>query len=208
MFKTSFTEVLEKFIADDSIIERLWKDLTDKYSSSRYYHTIDHLDHLDRELKNVQQHIQHWDIVVLAIAYHDIIYNVLKNDNEEKSARYAFKVLSEFISIEKLQQLHETILATKAHSSSSNPDTNYFTDADLSILGSNHEEYTNYTKQIRKEYQLFPDIIYKPGRQKVIKHFLAMDKIFKTGYFFNIYEMQARENLKQELVMLTKNNEV
>ena len=139
---------------------------------------------MHRELKPVQNNILDWDVVIIAIAYHDIIYNVLKKDNEERSAAYAQKHLSGLLTKERLGTLQQMILATKNHTASENPDTNYFTDADLSILGSGWDNYFSYTKQIRKEYGLYPDIIYKPGRRNVVKHFLEMDKIFKTPHFF------------------------
>jgi predicted metal-dependent HD superfamily phosphohydrolase len=39
-------------------------------------------------------------------------------------------------------------------------------DADLSILGKDLDTYLAYTKMIRKEYSIYPDFLYKPGRKK------------------------------------------
>jgi predicted metal-dependent HD superfamily phosphohydrolase len=94
------------------------------------------------------------------------------------------------------------ILATKAHVMSANHDSNLFTDADLSILGAPADEYMQYTGQIRKEYRYYPDLVYKPGRKKVLRHFLEMERIFKTDYFFAQYEKQARANIETELQRL------
>jgi len=96
------------------------------------------------------------------------------------------------------------ILATKKHTWSNDSDTNYFTDADLSILGSPPAVYKAYVQSIRKEYKLYPDFVYNPGRQKVLKHFLDMPAIFKTAHFTNKYESQARMNLQEELRSLEK----
>ena len=82
-------------------------------------------------------------------------------------------------------------------------DTNYFTDADLSILGSDSDSYLTYTKQIRKEYSYFPDLLYKPGRRKVLEHFLEMGNIFKTKYFQDKFEIQAKINILGELKSLS-----
>ena len=79
------------------------------------------------------------------------------------------------------------------------PDTNYFTDADLGILGQNEAEYLAYCKKIRMEYAMYPDELYYPGREKVIRHFLDMDQIFKTEIFRTRFEKQARYNLDMEL---------
>ena len=86
---------------------------------------------------------------------------------------------------------------------SNSTDTNYFIDADLSILGSDNKSYLNYSRQIRKEYRHFPDILYKPGRRKVLAAFLEMKNIFKTKYFQDKYEEQAKINILDELKSLS-----
>ena len=96
----------------------------------------------------------------------------------------------------------QQILATKAHTTSNNPDTNLFTDADLSVPGLDQLAYEIYCGQIRKEYSIYPDIVYNPGRKKVLSHFLQMENIFKTTAFAEKYETQARANLTWEIQML------
>jgi predicted metal-dependent HD superfamily phosphohydrolase len=93
-------------------------------------------------------------------------------------------------------------LATKHHQLSADEDVNYFTDADLSILGQDWGTYLDYAKKIRKEYRLYPDLAYKPGRKKVLQHFFEMESIFKTSGFRERYEAAARRNLQQELSIL------
>jgi len=44
---------------------------------------------------------------------------------------------------------------------------------------------------------VYPDLVYNPGRKKVLNHFLAMDSIFKTDYFYNKFDRQAKENLRK-----------
>ena len=94
-------------------------------------------------------------------------------------------------------QAHDN--CNKNHEIDNDADVNYFTDADLSILGTSSSDYENYTGQIRKEYSAYPDFIYKQGRRKVLKHFIEMARIYKTPYFFDKYEHQARVNLTNEL---------
>ncbi|MNJ03033.1 hypothetical protein D3C73_1632060 [compost metagenome] len=55
---------------------------------------------------------------------------------------------------------------------------------------------------MRQEYAIYPDLVYNPGRKNVLLHFLAMDRIFKTDYFFEKYEKPARENLRKEAELL------
>lgn len=94
------------------------------------------------------------------------------------------------------------ILATKLHEISQDNDTNYFIDADLAILGRGQYEYQKYTEQIREEYSIYPDFMYNNGRKKALQHFLQMDAIYKTDYFFEKYEKQARLNISNELETL------
>lgn len=62
--------------------------------------------------------------------------------------------------------------------------------------------YSQYTKQVRQEYSIYSDVIYNAGRKKVLNHFLTMNRIFKTPYFFDKLEKQAKENLFKELESL------
>ncbi|MNX82674.1 hypothetical protein D3C86_1144100 [compost metagenome] len=104
---------------------------------------------------------------------------------------------------DKIQKCKRQILTTKLHAVA-DPDTNLFTDADLSILGKSWEAYATYYQQIRKEYSIYPDFMYTNGRKKALQHFLDMEYIFKTSHFQNKYESQARRNLEKELQILGK----
>lgn len=203
MFYQVFQESLQKLSFDQALKQRLWSDIEMHYNSSgRYYHNLSHLDHLASELLQVKDQITDWDLLVLAIAYHDIVYDTARQDNEEKSAYFATSILSSLLTTAQMEICREAILATKGHQYNANPDINYFTDADLCILGASFERYTEYAKQIRAEYAFYPDFMYHAGRQKVIHHFLSMSRIFKTEDFFNKYEAQARNNLEMELGLM------
>lgn len=153
-----------------------------------------------RELEAAKHLLLDYHTVVFAVFYHDAVYNVLKKNNETKSAELAILHLSKMgVPLILQQQCCELIMATRHHGLSSNNDCNYFTDADLSILGSAPAVYQRYVKAIRKEYVFYPDIIYNKGRQKVLNHFLQMKRIFKTDFFADRYEAQARENIGEEL---------
>ncbi|MDF4202581.1 hypothetical protein PXD56_06435 [Maribacter sp. SA7] len=201
MLQKKFNELLTKYTDDTSLINTLWTEIEKNYSGNkRHYHTLQHLDNLLAQLTNVKEEIQNWDTILFTLYYHDIIYNATKSDNEEKSAELAEKRMKEIsLSSEVIEQCKIQILATKSHFSSTNSDTNYFTDADLSVLGQSWETYTLYYKNVRKEYAIYPSFIYNPGRKKVLLHFLSMDKIFKTDFFYNKFETQAKQNLQREL---------
>lgn len=201
MFQITFRTELTNINTTQSLIDKLWREIKSRYNKPhRHYHTLAHLDKLINELLPVKDKINDWQTIVLSIAYHDIIYNPLKQDNEEKSGKFAYSRLALLnLAIRQKDKCREQILATKEHNLSPDSDTNYFTDADLSILGSEYNCYRKYTDQIRKEYKFYPDFLYNPGRQRVLNHFLQMPTIFKTTYFAEKYEQQARYNIINEL---------
>ena len=152
------------------------------------------------QLLQVKDLIEDFDVVLFSLFYHDVIYNSSKKDNEERSADLARERMQTLgFSEERILKCVAQILETKGHSISEDKDTNFFTDADLSILGLDWNLYSEYAQNVRKEYNSYPTIIYKMGRRKVLKHFLGMERIFKTDYFFEKFEDLARENLRKEL---------
>ncbi|WP_296358191.1 hypothetical protein [Winogradskyella sp.] len=204
MLKETFIELLTKYTDNDSLKKELWTEIEKNYSSKkRHYHTLEHLDNLLSQLTDVKSEIQNWEIILFTLFYHDIIYNSIKSDNEEKSAEFAENRMKQIsVSNDKIELCKEQILATKSHIKSTDSDTNYFTDADLSVLGQNWETYLLYCKNVRKEYSIYPTLVYNPGRKKVLNHFLSMDRIFKTDFFYNKFEIQAKQNLQQEIELL------
>ncbi len=185
--------------------ESLWNEVEKRYSGrGRHYHTLTHLDHLVKVLLPHKEKFTSWMAVIIAVAYHDAVYNVLKKNNEERSAAMAVKRMKEIsLAPDVVQQVERFILATKSHHSV-DAQTDLFTDADLSVLGAEPKVYELYAQQIRKEYFIYPDLMYYPGRKKVLEHFLHMPTMFKTSAFFDRYEAQARINLQWELLSLSK----
>lgn len=204
MLQQAFTQTIGGYTNNPKLADELWADIIKQHrSKKRHYHNLTHLNNLLVELTAHKNSIIDWPAVILAICYHDVVYNVLKHDNEEKSAAYAGeKLLLSHVPAATIQQCQNIIIATKSHNVSGDADTNLFTDADLSILGKPWDAYEIYYKQIRKEYSIYPDVIYNPGRKKVLHHFLQMERIFKTAPFFTAYEAQARQNIAREIETL------
>ncbi|WMJ73747.1 hypothetical protein RCC89_11320 [Cytophagaceae bacterium ABcell3] len=204
VLKETFIELLTNYTDNTRLVDKLWVEIEEKHSSKkRYYHTLNHLGNLLEQLTKVKREIQNWETILFTLYYHDIVYNALKSDNEEKSATLAEKRMRQ-VSVPNIniELCKKQILASKSHIKSTDSDTNYFTDADLSILGQSWETYTQYFKNVRKEYSIFPDFVYNSARKKVLNHFLTIDRIFKTDYFYNTFETQAIQNLKREIELL------
>jgi predicted metal-dependent HD superfamily phosphohydrolase len=204
MLKDYFLQLLQGYTTDTQHANQLWAEIEEHYSEKkRSYHTLTHIEQLLQQLLNCKEQIADWDTVLFSLFYHDIIYNPLRQDNEEQSAELAVKRLNQLsYPLHKSAICYAQILATKGHQLNKDSDTNLFTDADLSILGSNETTYSQYATDIRKEYAAYPDIIYKKGRAKVLQHFLQMQRIYKTAYFYERFEKQARLNVTAELKQL------
>lgn len=199
--KERFLQNCLKFSENRDLIENLWLKIEKKHSEKgRFYHNLDHLENMFLELEAVKDQILNYAAITFSVFYHDIIYDATSRANEEKSAEFAVSRLEELNTDQAIiKEVFEQILATKTHQISNHHDTNYLLDADLSVLGKDPEAYRDYTKKIRKEYSFYPDLLYKPGRKKVLQHFLELESIFKTDYFKSKYEKQAKENIQSEL---------
>lgn len=183
-------------------IQQNWLDLEKAYSKkSRHYHNLTHLKEMVDSFEIYKDKLQKPDEILFSIFYHDFIYSASKKDNELKSAEYALSILSENSILNK-QLVFDAICATQQHQQNAIEDINWLIDFDLKILAKDWDDYQIYFEQIRKEYRIYPDFLYKPGRAKALKHFLENEFIFQTNEFRNLYEEKARINIEKEISLL------
>lgn len=199
--KSTYLQLLEPLTNKSSVAEDFWHEIETAYTAAgRHYHNLTHLYKLLQQLNEVRALIRDWDIILFTLYYHDAVYDPLRTDNEAQSAALAVERLrSLHIAESRIAHCKVQILATSGHHTHVDADTNYFTDADLSVLGQDQTDYREYLQQIRKEYQVYPDHVFNAGRKKVLENFLSMDRLFKTAYFYARFETRARVNLRQEL---------
>jgi predicted metal-dependent HD superfamily phosphohydrolase len=203
MIKQKFLNLIRKYSSNEDYNLECWNEIENNYSSkSRHYHNLEHLDDMISELSKVQSEVNNLDCILFSIYYHDIIYKPTKSDNEHQSA-LTFENRIAKTSFDKLSECKAQIEATKEHKLSDDNDTNILLDLDLSVLGKSTEEYKKYSENIRKEYRIYPDFMYRKGRKKVLKSILELDFIYKTDYFKQLYENQAKKNLTLELNQLS-----
>lgn len=201
--KQKYTSLLLNIGFDEKEIQHNWQNLQSAYSGkSRHYHNLTHLKDMIGSFEIYSDKLQNPDEILFSIFYHDYIYKSSKKDNELKSAEYALSILPENIQLDK-QLVFDAICATQQHQHNANEDINWLIDFDLKILARDWDEYQIYFEQIRKEYSIYPDFLYKPGRAKALKHFLENKFIFQTGEFRGLYEDKARLNIQKEIKLLS-----
>lgn len=179
-----------------------WNNLQRAYTrKSRHYHNLNHLQEMLVCFEAYREQLQNPDEVLYAIFYHDYIYKTTKKNNELRSAEYAVALLPQGTSLNK-KHVFDLILSTKDHQCSDNEDEKWLIDFDLKILSKDWNDYQLYAQQIRKEYRIYPDFMYKPGRKKALEHFLTNPFIYQTETFRSLYEQQAQENIQKEIDLL------
>jgi predicted metal-dependent HD superfamily phosphohydrolase len=175
----------------------------------RHYHNASHISALLHLAEQQKDLIQDSISIELAIWFHDAVYETgYPNQNEELSAQMAVDWLNDLQVAEKrITKVEMLILATKSHSLSSevnDEDGKLFLDMDLSILSERWEVYDNYTRQIREEFILVPEMMYRMARAAAMKKFLDRPLIYGTRFFIESREKIARENILREIDSLMK----
>ncbi|PIF71474.1 hypothetical protein [Flavobacterium sp. 2] len=197
-----YSELLLKIGFSANGIQQNWADLEKTYSKkSRHYHNLTHLKEMIASFEIYRDKLQNPNEVLFSIFYHDFVYSASKKDNELKSAEYALAILPENSNLNK-QLVFDAICATQQHQQNKIEDINWLIDFDLKILAKDWDDYKIYFEQIRKEYHIYPDFLYKPGRAKALKHFLENEFIFQTDEFRDLYEEKARANIEKEISFL------
>ncbi len=194
-------DLTARYSANKTLIKKLWTEIENSYASeSRHYHNLNHVHFMMDKAFEYESELNDPDTVMFSIFYHDIVYDVKHTDNEQNSAGLAKWRLTELgVQDAKITKCVQQIVSTCRHQETSDNDTNFFLDFDLAILGASSEIYNDYKKKIRNEYSIYPEIVYREGRKKVVQDFLAMNRIFKTDALYRKFESQARINLEGEL---------
>ena len=198
-----YIELLMNIGFSKNDIRKNWLDLEKAYSKkSRHYHNLFHIEAMTASYEKYSDRLQFPNEVLYSIFYHDYIYVSSEKDNELKSAEFAIKILPKNTSLNP-KMVFDTICATQLHQHNDNEDINWLIDFDLKVLAGGWNDYQIYLEQIRKEYRIYPDFLYKPGRVKALKHFLENEFIFQTEEFRDLYEERARRNIEKEILLLS-----
>ena len=179
-----------------------WFDILEaRYAEPhRYYHKSQHIVECLTEFDSARNLASEPTAVELAIWFHDAIYDTHASDNEEQSAVLAEECLAETGANGGLRlAVRDLVLVTKTHDPSKHVDAPLLVDVDLSILGQPEDRFWEYEAQVRQEYAWVPEDVFCAKRAEILERFLARDRIYTTGWFFQTLEKQARSNLAASL---------
>ncbi len=185
------------------LTEELREDLLARWSEThRKHHTVTHLHEMLDVIGLLADAGVEFDreAVELAAWFHDAIYEIGRDDNEDRSADLARELLASSPVRDEVARL---VLVTKTHMVADG-DINgaVLSDADLSVLGSDAFRYRAYAKAVREEYAEVPDEVFKPARAQVLRALLA-GPLFHTTTARERWEEFARRNITEEIAALT-----
>jgi len=184
--------------------EPLFHELIACYSEPhRKYHTIRHLEECFGKWPAVQAEAIHPPEVEVALWLHDAIYDVMRQDNEEKSAQWARAIiLRAGLDSAVADRVYALVMATRHNAVPEETDQQILVDIDLSILGAAPERFDQYERQIREEYSWVPGFLFRRNRRKILESLLGRSRIFATHHFFDTHEALARANLERSVRQL------
>lgn len=185
--------------ASVDIFERLQRLHAQRH---RRYHTAEHINACLRHLDERCELAVRPELIEIAIWFHDAIYKPFSKTNEADSAKMARAFLSDHLPEADVTTVTTMIALTQTHGQADNPDTALMLDIDLSILATSPDIYDAYTRDIRREYRWVPGSVFRKGRAKILRHFLATDQIYKTEALRRDWDAKARINMARELSVM------
>lgn len=182
--------------------DRIYAGLLEKYSEPhRAYHNAGHLVELFEYFEEYRDQFKNPQAVVLALFFHDDVYNIPGPDNEKQSAEYARQALTELgVDPQVVARVADLIEMTKTHQPpEGDRDAALMLDMDMAILGAPAEKYKKYSEAIEAEYTShFSAKKYHEGRLGFLESFRQKGRLFMTDAFEDRFGKQVCWNIADE----------
>ena len=144
-------------------------------------------------------------LIACAIAFHDVIYDATRHDNEHRSALLWRRHAPADLSPRDVDWIAGTIEATADHLAPRQARTPrerlriWMLDLDLSPLGEPSELFARNTRGLRIEYLHLPQATWQAGRTAFLRKLQAEPRLFRYRPLAAAFERQARRNIAREL---------
>jgi len=153
------------------LTEELREDLLARWSEThRKHHTVAHLHEMLNAIGRLAESGTEFDreAVELAAWFHDAIYEIGRDDNEDRSAELARELLTSSPIRDEVARL---VLVTKTHKVAGD-DVNgaVLCDADLSVLGSEALRYRMYAAAVGRSTPTCPTRCSNPLARRCLAH--------------------------------------
>ena len=200
-----WTKLCAALAVEAAYAGQLWTHLADAYGEpQRHYHTLDHIAAVAADAGGLRDRFARPDAALLALFFHDIVYDPARRDNETRSADKLDTWLGRRIDAEVLAFCRRAIEATASHAGQGDPDIDLVLDIDMAILGAPRDAYLRYAEGVAREYlPVYGFDAYAAGRARLfLEPTLARGPLFLTAPFAAL-EDQARANMAEELAQWT-----
>lgn len=200
--------MLTAFNKNETLKQSLYNELIASYSQpNRFYHNLSHIGNL---FYLFEQHVavaRNPAVICFAIFYHDVVYDTLRNDNEEQSAGMARNHLAQLkLKSALIDRVVQFILCAKHQAvgsiCSGDQDLDLFLDLDLAVLAEDWQDYEVYSSNIRKEFKQYTPHTFQAGRKHALQQILQKEAIYHLPQFREAFETKARQNLHREISLL------
>jgi len=196
-------------------MSNLMKNLEVTYSflnrykeSHRKYHNLAHIEDCLWKFDLIRHLLHKPDLVEIALIAHDLVYDPRSKLNEKQSATLItdhMRSRRDIWTQTDIFFVDQLIMATQHNwPYPLGHDVAYMVDIDLSSLGSSRAEFFEGGRNIRDEYHFVPIYEFCQARAKFLKDLLTRPSIFQTTVFNRLFELKARENIKEAIGYLEK----
>jgi predicted metal-dependent HD superfamily phosphohydrolase len=186
-------------------VEELRDRLAERYREPhRRYHDLRHLQEVLQTVDDLADSADDVEAVRWAAWFHDAVYDVHRDDNEERSAQLAEQDLAALgLDRGMVSEVSRLVRLTATHQPEDD-DANgaVLCDADLRILAADPWRHAEYVADVRAEYAHVPDPEFRAGRAAVLRALLSSGRLFRTERAYTRWEERARANLAAELSQL------
>jgi predicted metal-dependent HD superfamily phosphohydrolase len=139
--------------------------------SNRFYHTLTHLNDLISQInENKSKYSEkEYEKLLITSLFHDIVYDPMKQDNEEKSAEFLMECCVDKSNTDILE-IKQMILDTKTHQANTMLSES-FNNYDMNIVERGFDQLLEWENGIHSEFESYGDM-YKMGRLSFLESLL------------------------------------
>lgn len=190
---------------------RWFESVVDRYREPhRHYHDVRHVTWVVRHVEDLAAGDAvivagiDLDVTIAAAFFHDAVYVATSEDNEEVSGRLAASALTDLgWDRARVDHVDRLIRGTATHVvEDATAEAAVLFAADLAVLAAEPAAYSDYARNVRREYSHVDDGAWRVGRASVLRAFLGRPAIYAPALGLDTWERRARANLTAELEAL------